>query len=134
MKTGDVEKIVDIQWAKTLKNEKAKIALIFTKKQSLVSPYISNKNLYRYFSNFFLGCPIIAHNFWSRLRVYWFLYHFHQSYFPFTKYWWSSVTYWPCMHKKQIFFAYNVFFNAPAIFSLFCRNIDIWNLILKMEA
>ena len=35
MKTGDVEKIVDIQWAKTLKNEKAKIALIFTKNSPL---------------------------------------------------------------------------------------------------
>ena len=116
MKMKDVKKIVNIQWEKTLKNEKANLALTSSSNSTTIH---LNKNLYRCFSNFFLGCSIIAHNFWNRLYILWFLYRFHESYFPFSKYWWRSVASWPCMYKKQMFFACNFFdsfCNAPAFF------------------
>ena len=63
MKMADVEKIVDIQQAKTLKNEKNKAYFNFLSKKSFVPPYISTKIFIDASLFFFLGCPIIAHNF-----------------------------------------------------------------------
>ena len=57
MKMADVEKIVDIQQAKTLKNEKNKAYFNFLSKKSFVPPYISTKNIYRCFSIFFPWLP-----------------------------------------------------------------------------